>query len=159
MKTVAIIQARIGSTRLPGKVMAHISGKPMLWHVVQRTRRAKALDEVMVATSVKSKDDTVTEFCDKSAIDCFRGSEEDVLDRYYQAAKQFPDSIIVRITADCPFVDPGVADKVIGLYQEGNYDYVSNIFPRTYPDGLDVEAFSLAALERAWLEARDPYDR
>ena len=159
MKTVAIIQARMGSTRLPGKVLAHISGKPLLWHVVQRTRRAKALDEVMVVTSVKSKDDTVAEFCDKSAIDCFRGSEEDLLDRYYQAAKRFPDSTIVRITADCPLVDPGVADKVIGLYQDGTYDYVSNIFPRTYPDGLDVEAFSLAALERAWLEARDPYDR
>ena len=159
MKTVAIIQARMGSTRLPGKVLAHISGKPMLWHVVQRTRQAKALDGVMVATSVEPKDDNVAEFCDNSAFDCFRGSEEDVLDRYFQAAKQFPGSIIVRITADCPLVDSDVIDKVVGTFRDGSYDYVSNIFPRTYPDGLDVEVFSLGALERAWLEARDPYDR
>ena len=145
MKTVAIIQARMGSTRLPGKVLAPIAGNPMLWHVVERTRRAKALDQVMVATSENSKDDAVAEFCTESAIDCFRGSEEDVLDRYYQAARQFTDSTIVRITADCPLVDPGVADKVVGAYQDGPYDYVTNIFPRSFPKGLDVEVFSLAS--------------
>jgi len=149
----------MGSTRLPGKVLAHIAGKPMLWHVVERARRAETLDQVMVATSDELKDDAVAEFCKESSIDCYRGSELDVLDRYYQTARQFPDSTIVRITADCPLVDPGVADKVIGLYQEGIYDYVTNIYPRTYPRGLDVEVISFSALERTWLEARDPYDR
>lgn len=159
MKTMGIIQARMDSTRLPGKVLAPIVGKPMLWHVVERTRRAKALDRVMVATSENSDDDSVAEFCTQSAIDCFRGSKEDVLDRYYQAARQFSHAAIVRITADCPLVDSAVIDKVVGAHEDGSYDYMTNIFPRTYPDGLDVEVFSLGALERAWLEAANPYDR
>ena len=159
MKALGIIQARMGSTRLPGKVLATIVGKPMVWHVVQRTRRAKALDQVMVVTSEDSEDDALAEFCNESAIDCFRGRNEDVLDRYYQAARQFSDATIVRITADCPLVDSDLIDKVVRTFWDGSYDYVSNIFPRTYPDGLDVEVFSLRALERAWLEAVMPYDR
>ena len=159
MKTLGIIQARMGSTRLPGKVLADIAGKPMLWHVVQRTRRAKTLDQVMVATSEDSEDDALAEFCIESAIHCFRGGNEDVLDRYYQAARQCSDATIVRVTADCPLVDSDVIDRVVRTFWDGSYDYVSNIFPRTYPDGLDVEVFSLGALERAWLEAVVPYDR
>ncbi len=159
MKTVAIIQARMGSTRLPGKVLATIAGKPMLWQVVERTRRAKALDQIIVATSEDLDDNVVAEFCTESAIDCFRGVKEDVLDRYYQVARQFSDATIVRITADCPLVDSDVIDRVVRTFRDGSYDYVSNIFPRSYPEGLDVEVFSLKALERTWLEAVMAYDR
>lgn len=154
-----MIQARMGSTRLPGKVLAPVAGKPMLWHVIQRTRSAKSLNQVMVVTSKKSEDNPLAEFCTQSMIDCFRGSEEDVLDRYYQAARECPDATIVRITADCPLVDPEVIDKVVSTYQLGSYDYVSNVHPRSYPDGLDVEVFSLATLERTWHEAVEPHHR
>ncbi len=150
----------MGSTRLPGKVLTEIAGRPMLWHVVQRAKRAQRLDHAIVATSEKPEDDTVAAFCTESDIACFRGSEGDVLDRYYQAARKFIDATtIVRITADCPLVDPQVIDKVVETYQDGPYDYVTNVLPRTYPDGLDVEVFSLAALERAWSETGGPYPR
>ncbi len=131
----------------------------MLWHVAERTGRAKTLDKIIVATSQSPDDDPVAAFCAKENIECFRGSNEDVLDRYYQAARRTANPTIVRVTADCPLLDPGIVDEVVKVYEGGAYDYVSNIFPRTYPDGLDVEVFSLSALERAWLETKEPSDR
>jgi len=149
----------MGSMRLPGKVLAQIAGHSMLWHVVNRVRMARSLDQVVVATSNELSDQPIADFCTRKHIDVYRGSEEDVLDRYYQAASHFTGSTIVRITGDCPLVDPEVVDRVVGAYQDGPYDYVTNIFPRTYPEGLDVEVISFSALERTRLEARVPYDR
>lgn len=154
MKTVGIIQARMSSTRLPGKVLADVGGKPMLWHVTQRAQAAKTLDQIVLATSNTPDDDAVEAFCDQNAIACFRGSRDDVLDRYYQAARHFNAEVVVRLTADCPLLDPEVIDKIVAAFHEGDYDYVSNSVERSFPDGLDTEVFSREALERAWREAR-----
>lgn len=150
---VVIIQARMGSSRLPGKVMMDIAGYPMLWHVVNRVLRSKRTDKVMVATTTEPKDDQIEQFCVSSKVACFRGSSEDVLDRYYQAASSVGASAIVRITADCPLVDPEVIDRVVRAYEAGTFSYVSNVEPPTYPDGLDTEVFSMEALKMAWNEA------
>jgi spore coat polysaccharide biosynthesis protein SpsF len=154
MKMVAIIQARMASTRLPGKIMADLAGKPLLDHVVRRAQQARTLDLVAVATSDQPTDDVVARFCQEAGIPCFRGSEDDVLDRYYQAAKHFQAHVIVRLTADCPLLDPAVIDKVVQAFHAGDYDYVSNTLEPTYPDGLDTEVFRGSALEWAWREAR-----
>tara|TARA_B100001964_G_scaffold244307_1_gene325248 strand:- start:10647 stop:11381 length:735 start_codon:yes stop_codon:yes gene_type:complete len=158
-RVVAVIQARMASSRLPGKVLADLAGSPMLWHVVSRVRRAKLIDKVVVATSDRESDDPTAVFCEKESISCFRGSEEDVLDRYYRAAKWNGADVIVRVTADCPLIDPVVVDKVIDCFLSGEYDLVTNNLRHTFPVGLDTEVFSLAALERAWVEARDSADR
>lgn len=150
----AIVQARMGSTRLPGKVMMDICGRPMLWHVINRLRHAETLDSIVVATSERRLDDKIEEFCRSEDVPCFRGSEKDVLDRYYQAAKWIGADVIVRITADCPLIDPEVVDSVVNKYLECKCDYASNSELRTYPDGLDTEVFSFDALKRAWREAR-----
>lgn len=156
---VAIIQARMGSSRLPGKTMADVAGHPLLWHVVNRVRKARLVDKVVVATTESAGDEPITEFCSREGVECFRGSEDDVLDRFYRAAKATSADTVVRITADCPLMDPAVIDKVIGRFQLADCDYVSNVLRYTYPDGLDVEVFSRAALERAWREARKPSER
>lgn len=153
-RTVAIIQARMSSSRLPGKVMAEISGRSMLYHVVKRVERAKMIDLVTVATSDLRSDDIIEAFCKNNDIRCFRGNLDDVLDRYYQAAKYFGAQIIIRLTADCPLLDPDIIDRVVRTFSEGNFDYVSNVIEYTYPDGLDTEVFTFEALERAWQEAR-----
>jgi spore coat polysaccharide biosynthesis protein SpsF len=149
----AIIQARMGSTRLPGKVMKNIRGKPVLWHVVLRVSQSACIDKIIVATTTEPDDDIIKEFCDAEKIPVFRGSKNDVLDRYYQCALQFKADVIVRITADCPLHDAKVIDRVIHEYTRGGYDYVTNTFEYTYPDGLDVEVFSINVLESAWKNA------
>ena len=158
MKIVAIIQARIGSTRLPDKVSADIAGQPMLAHVVNRTRRAKALDAVVVATTTQPADDAIVRVCQKRGWPYFRGSEEDVLDRYYQAASAFLADVIVRITSDCPLIEPEIIDKVVDEFRHYSpaVDYVSNILTRTFPQGLDVEVMSFDALKKAWQEDDNP---
>ena len=153
-KTVAIIQARMASTRLPGKVLQDIAGKPMLQRVADRVRRAKLLDQVVVATSENPSDDLIENFCKANGVDCFRGSEEDVLDRYFQAALRFQADVIVRVTADCPLIDPEIIEKVVVTFRNGAFDYVSNFLHRSFPDGLDTEVFSHLTLTRAWREAR-----
>jgi spore coat polysaccharide biosynthesis protein SpsF len=159
MKIGAIIQARMSSTRLPGKVMADIAGKPLLEWVIRRTKQAKSVSLVMVATSDGSRDDVIERFCERTRTACFRGSEQDVLDRYYQSAKSFSPDAVVRITADCPLIDPMVIDTVVRVFQESNYDYASNTIEATYPDGLDTEVFSYRVLEHAWREARAKSER
>jgi len=149
----------MASARLPGKVLADIAGRPMLWHVVWRTRRAETLHKVIVATSQRSTDDAVANFCADLDVDCFRGSEDDVLDRYYRAASHFGAETIVRITADCPLIDPTVIDKVVSCFLTGEHDYVTNTLRYTYPDGLDTEVFSFSALAQAWEEAGKPTER
>lgn len=159
MKVVALIQARMDSKRFPGKVLADIAGHPMLWHVVHRVRQAKYLNEVVVATSVETSDDPIVSFCKKEGIAYFRGSQEDVLDRFYQAAKKHQADVVVRLTADCPLLDSCVIDQVVQTYLQGKWDYVSNILKYTYPDGLDTEVFSFSALEKAWAQAVKPTER
>jgi spore coat polysaccharide biosynthesis protein SpsF len=158
-KIVAIIQARTGSTRLPRKVLEEIGGKPMLWHVIERVKRARLVDEVVVATTDGEEDSAVEKIAEECGVGCFRGSEEDVLDRYYRAAEKFGADIVVRITADCPLIDPEIIDRAIRMFLDGNFDYVSNTLPPTFPDGLDVEVFSLVTLRRAWEEARKASER
>jgi spore coat polysaccharide biosynthesis protein SpsF (cytidylyltransferase family) len=150
----AIIQARMNSTRLPGKVMKPLLGQPVLYHVFMRIADSKCLEEIVVATTTDSSDDCINEFCDKEGIPVFRGSENDVLDRYYQCALHYKADTIVRITADCPLHDATIIDKAIKEYLEGGYDYVTNTLKYTYPDGMDVEVFSFKVLERAWKNAR-----
>ena len=159
MRVVAIVQARMGSTRLPGKVLADISGKPMLWHVVKRLEKAQTLQGVVVATSEAIDDGPIADFCTEYGINFFRGDEADVLDRYYRAAVHFKADAIVRITADCPLIDAGVVDKIVEVYREGDFDYVSNLLRYTYPDGLDAEVFSIDCMKRSWTEAIKPSDR
>ncbi len=156
---VALIQARMGSSRFPGKVLEDLCGEPMLWHVVNRLRKATRVDRVVVATTTREVDDPVVHFCAERNIQYFRGDEQDVLDRFYQAAKANQADVIVRITADCPLIDPAVIDKILVRFERGDCDYVSNTFRYTYPDGLDTEVFSFSALERAWCEARRPSER
>ena len=163
MKIVAIIQARMGSSRLPGKVLKDLCGQPMLGWVVGRTTSAKLVNQIIVATTTDVRDDAIVQFCQTNTITCFRGSPNDVLDRYYQAAKYFQADIIVRITADCPLIDPELIDKTIKAFLDSNVDFAANRLPppfmRTYPIGLDVEVVSFYALERAWKEATELHER
>ncbi len=156
---LALIQARMGSSRFPGKVLQDLAGRPMLWHVVDRVRGAKSVDQVVIATTDREVDDPIAEFCEREGIGCFRGNEQDVLDRFYQAAKANHANVVVRITADCPLIDPEVIDKVLSRFAQGDCDYACNVIRYTYPDGLDTEAFSFAALEKAWREADKPSER
>ena len=156
MKVVAIIQARLGSTRLPGKVLLDLAGEAMLTRVVRRVSRAERVDEVIIATTTEKRDDELVEFCRKQGWPCFRGSENDVLNRYHGAAKAYQADRVVRITSDCPLVDPRVIDGVLEGLELQASDYASNTIRRTYPRGLDAEAFTFATLEKAWKEDLDP---
>lgn len=159
MKVNAIIQARCGSTRFPNKVFALIDGKPLLWHVVNRLTYAKRIDDIVVATTVNAKDDKIEEWCKENNIHCFRGSEENVLNRYYSASEAFLSDIIVRITADDPFKEPKVIDAVITKLIEEGYDHVTNNLPPSFPEGLDCEAFRKEALDRSEKEAETSFER
>ena len=153
-KIVAIVQARMSSTRLPGKILMNIEGKPVIWHIIERLKNAKNIDEIVLATTFEKADDPVEKFAKKNKISYFRGSETDVLDRFYKAAIKYKATIVVRITGDCPLTDPEVTDSIIETFMKEDYDYVSNTLEPTYPDGLDVEVFSFKALEKAWKEAK-----
>jgi spore coat polysaccharide biosynthesis protein SpsF len=163
MKTIAIIQARLGSFRLPGKVLLDIAGQPMLSRVVSRLRRSALLDGLVVATTLDVSDDSLVEFCRERGYDCLRGSQFDVLDRYYQAAKKLKAARVVRITADCPVIDPLLVDQAVQEFERSGADFLTNRLPppfgRTFPIGLDIEICSFSALECAWQEADQPYQR
>lgn len=158
---IAIIQARMGSGRLPGKVLMDIAGKPLLEHVLDRVRLSRLIDKIIIATTTKERDQVILEMAQTWGMESYAGSEEDVLDRFYQAAKMYGADTIVRITPDNPFNDPEATDKVISHYlrNKDNLDYVSNRMKSTYPEGLDVEVFSFEALEKAWKEAKKPSER
>ncbi len=162
-RILAIIQARMGSTRLPGKILADIGGKPMLSRVVERARRASSLGGVLVATTTRAEDEAVEWLCRERDYRCTRGHPTDVLDRYYQAAKQTETDVVVRLTADCPLIDPGVIDQVVGAFLAADpaVDFATNRLPddRSFPIGLDTEVCTFEALARAWSEAREPYQR
>lgn len=164
-KVAAIIQARMGSSRLPGKVLRDIGGRSMLGWVVERTRQAQALDQVLVATTVDPADQPVVEYCEQAGYLVTRGDEHDVLDRYYQAACTHAVDVVVRITADCPLIDPRVIDKTVETFlaAQPSCDFAANRLPppwgRTYPIGLDTEVCSFEALEQAWREADQAHQR
>jgi spore coat polysaccharide biosynthesis protein SpsF len=178
MKVVAIIQARMGSTRLPGKVLADIGGGPMLWRVCRRAEQAARVDQVVVATTVEPEDEQIVARCARWQVACFRGSARDVLRRYDEAAGAFGADAVVRITADCPLIDPGVIDLVVSTFLQETPNrvqkrgpaplcgrsssallYASNTLRRSWPRGLDVEVMTAAALARACREATQPYQR
>jgi glutamate-1-semialdehyde 2,1-aminomutase len=159
MKIVAIVQARMGSTRLPNKVMKLINGVPMIELLLRRLDCAKNVDEIVLATSTGEKNVPLVEHVEKLGFFCISGSESDVLDRYINAARQAHADVIVRITGDCPLIDPGLVDEAIEQFKSLGVDYLSNSMPATYPDGLDAEVFTLEALERAARETNDPFDR
>ncbi|CAG0969978.1 MAG: glycosyltransferase family protein [Candidatus Methanoperedens sp.] len=157
---VAIIQARMGSTRLPGKVFKDILGKPMLWHIINRLRASKLIERIIIATSDKESDKVILKLAEEVGVEGFAGSEEDVLDRYYHAAKKFEAETIVRITGDCPLIDPQIVDEIIGYYLKNKniLDIVHN--GTSYPDGIaETEVFSFAVLEKSWQKARLPSER
>ena len=162
-KVVAIIQARMASTRLPGKVLADIAGQPMLARVVERARRASTVDSVAVATTVDPGDLAVARLCLERGYPCMRGHPSDVLDRFYQAARQLEAEVVVRLTGDCPLIDPEVVDTTVRAFLEADppLDLAANRLAegRTVPIGLDTEVCSFQALETAWKEAEDPYER
>ncbi len=163
MRIVAIIQARMNSSRLPGKVLLDLAGKPMLSRVVERVRRARTLCAVGVATTTDPSDDAVEVFCREQGFAVYRGSQFDVLDRYYQAALRFQAEVVVRITADCPVMDPVLVDETVEAFLSGGVDFAATRLPppwhRTYPIGLDIEVCSFAGLEKAWKEATLPFER
>lgn len=158
MKVNAIIQARCGSTRLPGKIFMEIDGNPLLWHVVNRLTYVDLIDDIVIATTTDKKDDKVEEWCEKNEINCFRGSEDDVLSRFYNAAIEFPCDVIVRVTADDPFKEPSIIDNIIRKLIDENLDLSTNVFPPSYPEGLDCEVFTFDVLKTMEKTTNDPYD-
>lgn len=161
MKIAIVIQSRTGSSRLPGKILMPLAGAPLLARMVERVRAAAVPAEVMVATTTDASDDPVAALCAAIDTPCFRGHPTDLLDRHYQAGRAVNADVVVKIPSDCPLIDPGVIERVIGFYlaHAGEYDFVSNLHPATYPDGNDVEVMPMAALETAWREASSPMQR
>lgn len=149
-----IIQARLCSTRLPGKVMRPILGRPILVYVIERVKKAKRVAQIIVATTRKREDSKIARLASKLKTEIYRGSEDDVLDRFYQAARLFRTKHMVRITADCPLIDPEVIDKIVDSYFKSGADYCSNTLEVTFPDGQDTEVFSFQALQEAWQNAK-----
>jgi spore coat polysaccharide biosynthesis protein SpsF len=159
VNVLCILQARVSSTRLPGKVLKPILGEPMLAHQIERIGRAGRVDALTVATSDQPTDDAVAGLCERLGVDCYRGSLDDVLDRFYRAAQRFEPSHVMRLTGDCPLTDPAILDALVELHLAGDFDYSSNVEERTYPVGLDAEIFRHAVLVRTWRDARSPYER
>ena len=159
METLAIIQARVGSTRLPGKILLDLEGKTVIERVIERVAAAKLVDKVMAVTTILENDLPLVKLCAENAVTVFCGSENDVLDRFYQAAKLMAPKNIVRVTSDCPLIDPVIIDKTIELYKKSGADYVSNQLEEKLPDGEDVEVFRFTVLKRAWGEATKASER
>lgn len=148
MRRVIVVQARMGSSRLPGKVLADLAGRPMLEQQLRRLQHCRSVDDIVVATSVNANDDSIVTVAERAGARWFRGDEHDVLGRYRAAAAEARADLVVRVTADCPLIDPGTTDQVVERVSAGAYDYASNVLRRTYPKGLDVEAFPVDVLVR-----------
>lgn len=159
MKTLIIVQARMTSTRLPGKVLLPLAGEPMLTRLIERLRRVRRADGIVVATTTNATDDPIAALCAQLGVPCHRGSEHDVLSRYADAARVHGADVVVRITSDCPLIDPALIDQTIAAFDEGGSDYVSNMLPPTWPYGMAVEVFSAAALAQAHAEATQAAER
>ena len=159
MKVAAIIEARMGSTRLPGKVMLEIAGKPTLYHLVRRLKAVSSLDEIVIATTKEIADDAIFDFSKNQGIKCFRGSEEDVLGRVIDAAESVRADVIVEVTGDCTLIDPDLVEQTIRVFLRNKVDYAANSFISSYPDGMDTQVFLLDALRRSGGLTNDPLDR
>jgi spore coat polysaccharide biosynthesis protein SpsF len=157
-RTLVVVQARLGSTRLPGKVLLPLAGAPLLLQMVERVRAARTPFSLVVATTTDPGDDPVAELCRSNGLACFRGHPTDLLDRHYQAARASGAQLVVKIPSDCPLIDPAAIDRVLGEWREG-LDFLGNLRPGTWPDGNDVEVISWSALETAWREAKRPHER
>lgn len=153
LNTIIVTQARMGSTRLPGKIMLEIEGKTLLEIHISRLKKCKEADAILIATTLSDKDAKVVEMANKFKVLSFRGSENDVLDRFYQATKPFNPEWVVRVTSDCPLIDSELVDQVITFAKDNNFDYCSNVLDEKFPDGQDVEVFKFEALENAWENA------
>ncbi len=160
-RVVTIVQARTASSRLPGKVLRPLLDQPLLIRMVERVQAARLVGVVVVATTTDCRDDVIKLICQWQEYHCYRGHPTDLLDRHYQAARQFQADVVVKIPSDCPLIDPAVIDRVLGTYLDNPdaYDYVSNLHPATYPDGNDVEVMRMSALETAWREATQDFER
>ena len=160
-KILTVVQARMGSSRLPGKVFLPLAGQPLLVQMVQRVQRAQLAGTVVVATTTDPTDDAIADLCAAHGLECFRGDALDLLDRHYQAARHYGADVVLKIPSDCPLIDPAVIDEVVGYYLHfaDRYDFVSNLHPATFPDGNDVEVMPIEALEMAWREAQRPLER
>jgi spore coat polysaccharide biosynthesis protein SpsF len=156
---LGILQARVSSSRLPGKVLKPILGAPMLQRQIERLKSVRRMDRLVVATSDQENDTPLAALCESIGVECFRGNLDDVLDRFYKCAISYAPETVVRITGDCPLIDPQVVDTAIEYFQSHEYDYVSNSLTRTFPDGLDVEVFTLQSIKTAWREAALPSER
>ncbi len=156
---LAILQARVSSSRLPGKVLKPLLGKAMLLRQIERVQRASSVQRLLVATSTDASDDAIETLCRDAGVACFRGSLGDVLDRFYQAARPLAPKHVIRLTGDCPLADPALIDQLVAYYFDGGFDYASNALVPSYPDGLDAEVFRFECLEQAWNEARLPSQR
>jgi len=155
-----IIQARMNSKRLPGKVMMKLDDKnPSLFYTISQLRNSKKIEKIIIATTSKTEDDIIEKFANKMDVESFRGSEDDVLDRFYNCAKKNNLENIIRITADCPLIDPTIVDEMIDEFKNNNFDYVQNIEPRTFPDGMEVEIFTFKALKEMWQNSKLPSER
>jgi len=152
-KPTIIIQARTGSSRLPRKVLSKIQSKPMIWHVINRVKKIKNVEQIILATSTNVSDKPLVKIAEKEKIFAFTGNTNDVLDRYYQASLKYNANPIIRITGDCPLIDPRLITKMLDFFQNKKYDLVANNLNPTYPDGLDASIFSFSALEQAWKKA------
>ena len=159
MNKVAIVQARMGSTRLPGKVLKKIKDRFVLDYVIDRLRMCKKIDHIVLATTINKKDDKLQQYAINKKLEYYRGSEEDVLARYFNAAKKHQADIIIRVTSDCPLIDPEIVDKVIQIHIEKKADYTANTIIRSYPRGLDVEVFNFKTLESCFKNAKKIYQR
>lgn len=161
LNVVTMIQARSGSSRLPGKILKDIQGKPVLIRMLERVARASRIGQLVVVTTDQPSDDPIEALCEAEGYAVFRGDENDLLDRHFQAARAFDADVAVKIPSDCPLIDPAIIDQVIGVFllAEGDFDFVSNLHPPTHPDGNDVEVMSRKALEKAWKEAKKDYER
>lgn len=163
MKVVCLVQARVGSTRLPGKILKEICGKTILHHEIDRLKKCKEIDEIVIATTDKKDDDKIVNEAKKLSVKYFRGSENDVLSRFYYAAKENNADIVVRVTSDCPCIDFEILDKMLiyfkDKYKEKQIDYLSNTINRTYPRGYDIEIFTFSALEKSYINAEKEYER
>lgn len=155
-----IVQARMGSSRLPGKVLIEIDGKnPILYYVITQLQQCKLLNKIVIASTTLEEDEKIVNYVEGIGLPCFRGSPNDVLDRYYQCAKKFNFSNIVRITSDCPLIDPNLVEQVIQKFFSEPCDYATNSLPKTFPQGTEAEIFSFEALEEAWKNAKKPSER
>jgi spore coat polysaccharide biosynthesis protein SpsF len=160
-KIVTIIQARMGSTRLPGKVLLPLGGKPLLLRIHERVALSRYVGEIVIAITEDEADNQLFKLCKQSNLNIFRGHAHDLLDRHYKAAKEYNAEVVIKIPSDCPLIDPEIIDKVILYYinNKENFDFVSNLHPPTYPDGNDVEIMSFKTLEYAWINAKKDFER